>query len=136
MNDLREAIERMGMRFDPPGDGLDDLSRRLSRARTRRRITAGALALAVAAGGSLLALQRIPSSAHGPNSKIRVLATWAATATPKAASSAECPGPSGDSPPPVIPSTTSGPAGSSVDVSGRFDNDELWLQLWWNAGEP
>jgi hypothetical protein len=136
MNDVRDAIERVGTRFDPPDDGLEDLSRRLTRARTRRRVTAGALAVAVAAGGSLLALQWIPASAPGTTSKIRILATGAAIANAKAASTAQCPTPSGDSPPPVILSTSSGAAGSSVDVSGTFYNEELWLQLWWNAGEP
>jgi hypothetical protein len=140
MNDVRDAIERVGARFDPPDDGFEDLSRRLDRARKRRRIGAGALALAVATGGALLAFRSIPASAPGPNSRIRVLATWPATsnAIPKvvASSATGCPTPNGDSPPPVSLSATSGAAGSSVDVSGTFPNAELWLQLWWNAGEP
>ena len=82
MNDVREAMERVGARFDPPGGGLDDLTRRRKRAR-RRRLTAGMLALAVGAG-ALLAVQTFQASTPGQPSKIRVLATWAAAsaATP------------------------------------------------------
>jgi hypothetical protein len=35
----------------------------------------------------------------------------------------------------VVLSTTSGAAGSSVEVSGTFGSEELWMQLLWNAGE-
>jgi len=34
----------------------------------------------------------------------------------------------------VVLSSTSAPAGSSVEVSVTFGNRELWYQLWWNAG--
>jgi hypothetical protein len=139
MNEVREAIERVGALFDPPGDGFDDLSRRRKRARVRRGLTAGALALTAAAGGSFLAVRAFPASTQKPQSKIRILATWApaSMATPAAAASNEpiCPTPSGNDPPPVVLSSTSGAAGSSIEVSGRFWNDELWMQLWWNAGE-
>jgi hypothetical protein len=139
MTEVREAIERVGAQFDPPGGGFDDLSRRRKRARLRRRLTAGALGLTVAAGGLLLAVRAFPASTPKPHSDIRVLATWApaSTATPTVAASSEpaCPTPSGDDPPPVVLSSTSGAAGSSIEVSGTFWNEELWMQLWWNAGE-
>jgi hypothetical protein len=139
MNEVREAIERVGSRFDPPGDGWDDLSRRRNRARTRRRITVGALAVAVAAGGSLLAVRAFHTSTPEARSKVKVVATWPAAfaATPTAAAAAEptCPTPNGDSPPQVILSSTSGIAGSSIEVSGTFQTHQLWLQLWWNADE-
>ncbi len=138
MNDVREAIERVVARFDPPGGGLDDLSRRRKRARARRRLAAGALALMAATGGSLLAVRAFPAGTHAISPKTRVLATWAAApATPAAAASSEptCPTPSGDDPPPVVLSSTSGAAGSSVEVSGMFGTEELWMQLLWNAGE-
>jgi hypothetical protein len=139
MNEVREVIERVGARFDPPGGGFDDLSRRRKQARVRRRLTAGALALAVAAGGSLLVVRALPASTPGAPSKVRVLATWAAatSATPRAALSSQptCPTPSGDDPPAMVLSSTSGAAGSSIDVSGTFVTEELWMQLWWNAGE-
>jgi hypothetical protein len=138
MNDVREAIERVGARFDPPGGGLDDLTRRRKRARVRRRLTAGVLALAVGAG-ALLAVQAFKASTPRQPSKIRVLATWAAAsaATPTAGASSApiCPTPSGEDPPPVVLSSTSGAAGSSIEVSGRFETEELWMQIWWNAGE-
>jgi hypothetical protein len=44
-----------------------------------------------------------------------------------------CPRPSGDDPSPVILSSSSGSAGSSVDVSGTFSKGTVFLQLWWNA---
>jgi hypothetical protein len=139
MNEVREAIERLGARFDPPGDGFDDLSRRRRQARVRRRLMAGALALAVAAGGSLLVVRALPGSTSARHSKTRVLATWTATssATPRTtvSSKSKCPTPSGDDPPPVVLSSTSGAAGSSIDVSGMFVTEALWMQLWWNAGE-
>ena len=138
MNDVRETIERVGARFDPPDGGFDDLSRRRTRARVRRRLTTGALALTVAAGGSLLAVLAFPASTPRAPSKVKVLATWAASAaTPSAAASSgtTCPTPSGDDPPPVVLSSTSGAAGSSIEVTGMFGTEELWMQLWWNAGE-
>jgi hypothetical protein len=138
MSEVREAMERLGARFDPPEDGLDDLSRRRKRARLRRRVTTGTLALTVAAGGALLAVRAFPASTHRHPGKPRIIATWAgASATPTAAASVEptCPSPSGDSPAPVVLSSTSGPAGSSVEVTGVFGSSELWMQLLWNAGE-
>ena len=137
MNDVQEAIERVGARFDPPDEGFDHLFRRRNRVRKRRRIAAGAFALTVATGGSLLVVRAFPASRPGPHPQIKVVATWPATSplTPEAATPGglSCPTPSVDSPPPVSLSSTSGPAGSSVDVSGMFESGELWLQLWWNA---
>lgn len=139
MSDLHEAIERMGARFDPPVGGWEDLLGRRKRARVRRRLTAGALALVIAAGGSVLAVRAFPASAPGSPSKPKVLATWtagsAATPATTAPSAPACPTPSGDDPPPVVLASTSGAAGSSIGVSGSFFTDELWMQLWWNAGE-
>jgi hypothetical protein len=139
MNDLHAAIERVGAKFDPSDDGLDDLVRRRRRTLTRRRLTAGGLAIAVASGGLVVAVRALPSRSHGRPATFKVLATLTPTAaaTPTAAPSpgSTCPTPSGNSPPPLVLAATSGQAGSSVDVSGRFWNDELWMQLWWNAGE-
>jgi len=136
MNDVREAIERVGAGFDPAPGGFEDLARRRGRSRLRRRIAAGAFALTVAAGGSVVAVRAFLVANPRLPSKIRVAATW--PASPLAASSAaaagptECPLPA-DGDPAVTLSSNSGPAGSSVDVSGNFVNGELWLQLWWNA---
>lgn len=139
MNDAREAIERVGSRFDPPSYGFEDLAGRRNRTRTRRRITAGALALTFSVGALLLAVRAFPASTPGPPSKVKVLAKWPTTSavTPDAAAASEpsCPAPTGDGPPQVVLSSTSGPAGSSVDASGLFWTGQLWLQLWWNAGE-
>jgi len=96
------------------------------------------LALSVAAGGSLVAVVAFPAAHPPAHQKVTVIRTWAAasTATPTAAKAAvQCPTPSGDSPPPVVLSETSGAAGSSVEVSGTFGTAELWMQLLWNAGE-
>src|SRR5207248_11016056 len=38
MNDVEDAIDRIGRRFDPPPDGLARLTRRRHRVDTRRRI--------------------------------------------------------------------------------------------------
>ncbi len=140
MNEPRDAIERVGAGFDPPGDGLDDLHRRRQRTRTRRRLTAGAVAVTVAAGGSILAVRALPTSPGEPHPNIRVLATGSATSstlpTPAPSAGTTCPGPSSDDQTPVVLSSTSGAAGSTIDVKGTFfDSDELWMQLWWNAGE-
>jgi hypothetical protein len=136
MNDVREAIERIGEQFNPPDQGLEDLSRRRNRARARRRIAAGAFALAVAAGGSLLAVRAFlaPTPGSHPNTNVATTPPFSSPATSTAsASGPDCPAPSGDSRPQVVLSSTSGPAGSSVEVSGRFDTGQRWLQLWWNA---
>ena len=137
MNDVREAIERVGARFDPGEGGLEDLPRRRTRARRRRRVLAGALALAVMAGGSLLLVRAFPATSTAPHPKVQVIATWGAVsvATPAVATPVECPTPSGDSPPPVVLSDASGVAGSSIQLTGSFWNDGLWMQLWWNAAE-
>jgi hypothetical protein len=138
MNDVREAIERVGARFDPRGDGVEDLHRRRGRARMRRRSAAGALAVAVAAGGALLAVRAFPASAPQVHPRPVVVATWAAGSPVKAnppARGVYCPTPTGDSPPPVVLSTTTGTAGSSVRLSGSFGSEELWMQLLWNAGK-
>jgi hypothetical protein len=140
MNDVRDAIERVGARFDPEA-GLEDLARRGRRATIRRRVAAGVMALMVAAGGSLIAVLAFSKVSPAPPAKVRVAITWLTTssatpvATPTASSpvGASCPTPSGDSPPPVVLSSTSGRAGSSVEVSGTFETGEDWLQLWWNA---
>jgi hypothetical protein len=92
----------------------------------------------VAAGGSLFAVLALHSSTSTGPSKVKVLAKWAAASASSAGAQSNettCPTPSGDSPPPVVLSSTSGAAGSSVEVSGRFWNEELWMQLVWNAGE-
>jgi hypothetical protein len=138
MNDVRDAIDRVGAPFDPREAGFDDLTRRQTRARTRRRILAGALALAVMGGGSLLLVRAFPSPSSPPRPELRVIASWAAgtVAQPTAGSArVKCPTPSGDSPPPVVLSSTSGAAGSSIEVTGTFWDAGLWMQLWWNAGE-
>jgi hypothetical protein len=139
MNDLRDAIERTGAMFDPP-DGLDDLRRRGAVRRARRRGTAGALAIAVATGGAIFALRALPSSPSGPHPRSKLLATWAPAASVTPASEAStgttCPMPSSDDNAPMVLSSTSGPPGSTIDVTGTFPTDGLWMQLWWNAGEP
>src|SRR5205823_458190 len=105
--------------------------RRRKGRRARRRVATWAFALAVFAGGSVVAIRIFAASPHSPRPKIEVAATWpaASLATPTAAAAGrECPAPSGDSPPPVILSSTSGRAGSSVEVSGTFEPGFLWLQ--------
>jgi hypothetical protein len=135
MNDLRDAIERVGARFDPAGR-FDDLAGRRHRARVRRRVAAGALALTVAAAGTFIAVRAFSTSATGRPAKINFAATspTPSTATPSgAALEPSCPTPPGERPAPVVLARTSGPAGSSVEVSGTFETGEQWLQLWWNA---
>jgi hypothetical protein len=95
----------------------------------------------VAAGGSLIAVRAFSKVGPPAPAKVRVAITWLTTssATPTATSPVEasCPTPTGDSPPPVVLSGTSGRAGSSVEVSGTFEPGFEpgldWLQLWWNA---
>src|SRR5205809_958406 len=115
MNDVRDAIERVGSRFDPGGGGIQDLTRRRTRARTRRRLLAGAVALAVTGGGAVLLVQAFSPSGARPRPKLEVIATWtagAATTPIPGSAQVQCPTPSGDSPPPVVLSSASGAAGS------------------------
>jgi hypothetical protein len=139
MNDLREAIDRVGARFEPPPPGLDDLAGRRNRARARRRVAAGAFALAVAAAGSLVAVRAFTASSPAPGATISVGAESPSPSVgPSAAPSRtetgpSCPSPTGESPPQIVLSSRSAPAGSTVEVSGTFGSAELWLQLWWNA---
>jgi hypothetical protein len=138
MNDVKEAIERIGQRFDPPPDGLTELSRRRHRVDTRRRITAAALAVVVGVGGSVVAARAfLGSSSPERPGGVKVVtfpASSDVTPTPSTGD-VKCPTPSGDSPPAVILGSTSGAAGSSVQVSGTFQTGELWLQLLWNADD-
>jgi hypothetical protein len=137
MTDVRETIDRIGSRFEPPDGGWEELSRRRTRARIRRRIRAGALAVVVAVLGSVVAVRALWSEAPSTRRQPVLVATFpavAATASSSGSSgSVTCPTPTGDSPAPVTLSSSSGSAGSTVNVSGRFVNDEAWLQLWWNA---
>jgi hypothetical protein len=137
MNDVREAADRIGAKFDPNGDGLADLHRRRSRARRRRSILAGLVAVLVA-GGSLVLVRTLPNSTTRHRPKVKVIATWAVASPATSASpvaAVDCPTPSGDSPPPVVLSSTSAAPASMVEVSGTFQTKELWMQLWWNAGQ-
>jgi hypothetical protein len=136
MNDVREVVERITARLEP-ATGFDDLSARRDRGRTGRRIVAGALALLLAAGGSLLALRAFPRRTPSDSPQTIVAATWpassaVASSSSNAAARTDCPTPSGDDRAWSL-SSTSGPAGSSVDVSGTFQNGVYWVQLWWNA---
>jgi hypothetical protein len=139
MNDLREAIDRVGSSLDPSSDGFDDLIRRRRRARLRRRFEVGGVALAVAVAGLVVAVRALSPSTQKQPSTLEVLATLTPTATATATAAPSpgvaCPTPSGDSPGPVTLSSQQGPPGSSVDASGSFWDQELWVQLWWNAGE-
>jgi hypothetical protein len=137
MSDVRQAIERVGARWNPSGGGLAALLLRRNRVRTRRRIAAGAFAITVAAGGGLVAVRAFLAPASELPAKVNVAATWPATfpVVPPAANAGgpPCPTPSGEDPAQVVFSPTSGPAGSSVEVSGLFETGDLWFQLWWNA---
>jgi hypothetical protein len=136
MNDLREVFERVTAGLEP-ARGFDELSARRDWVRTRSRIVAGALALSLATGGSLLCLRAFPRRAWSDSPQTIVAATWpassaTASSSSKAAAQTDCPTPSGDDRAWAL-SSTSGPAGSSVDVSGTFQNGVYWVQLWWNA---
>jgi hypothetical protein len=130
MNDVRDAIERIGEAFDPRNGGFEDLARRRKRLRARHRVVAGALAAIVAVGGTLLTVRAFSATNPTPTPTIDP-----ATSGPTTKTSTACPGPPKDGSPIVTFSSTSGPAGSSVEVSGRFQTGERWLQVWWNADE-
>jgi hypothetical protein len=136
MNDVRETIERITAGLDPVS-GLDELSTRRNRSRTRRRIAAGALALTVATGGSLLAIRALPRRTPGTSPQPIVVATWPAASAPASGGSivaarTDCPTPSGDDRAWAL-SATSGAAGSNIEVSGTFQEGVYWVELWWNA---
>jgi hypothetical protein len=133
MNDVREAVERIGRRLTPTVGDLDDLSRRRNRARVRQRIAAVSVALTVATAGGLLLVRAFVISA--PGASTIGAASSSSPSTTLAEGQPECPSPSADTRPRVSLSATSGQAGSSVDVSGTFESGERWLQLWWNADE-
>jgi hypothetical protein len=138
MNDVKDAIDRIGQRFDPRSDGLAELTTRRHRVDVRRRITAGALALMVGVGGSIIAARAFLGSSTGHADQVRIVTVPAASGaspTPATAGGATCPTPTGDSPPQVVLGSSSAPAGSSVPVSGTFTTGERWLQLWWNADD-
>src|SRR5205823_11099297 len=102
VNDVKDAIDRIGQRFDPPPDGLARLTRRRHRVDTRRRITAGALALTVGVGGSILAARAFLGSSTGHANRVRIVTVPAASGaspTPATVGGPPCPRPSGDSPP-------------------------------------
>jgi hypothetical protein len=138
MNELREAIERITGRLDLAA-GFDDLPRRRDRTRARRRVAAGVTALAIAGAGSVLVVRAFPGGGGVPVPLPTIVAvTWPASAsatvspTSTAPPVTKCPTPSGDDRAWAL-SSTSGQAGSSVDVSGTFQNGQFWVQLWWNA---
>jgi hypothetical protein len=137
MNEVKEAIERITARLDP-AVGFEDLPRRRDRTRARRRLAAGVTALAIAAAGSLLVVRAFPGGGRAPAPLPTIVAvTWpaadSASGSPTAAAArTDCPSPS-DHDRAWALSSTSGPAGSSVDVSGTFQNGQFWVQLWWNA---
>jgi hypothetical protein len=137
VNELREAMDRLGAPYEPSEDGWGDLARRRTRVRRRRRITRVGLVVAVVAGGSLAAARTLTPPTTNGDGKVKVLATWpvASLATPTTAAAAgpSCPAPSGDSPPPVNLPAASGAAGSSMHAVGSFQTGWLWFQLWWNA---
>jgi hypothetical protein len=133
MTDVREAIDRIGERVDPPGNDLADLLRRRDRIRARKRVTAAGLALMIATGGVVIAARAFLAPTSQPTSRVRVAASWPAPRAAVMEAETICPTPSGDDPPPVVLSSDSGPAGSSVDVSGTFPKGTVFLQLWWNA---
>jgi hypothetical protein len=140
MNDIKETIERIGKRFDPPPEGLAELSRRRRRVDMRRRITAGTLAVVVGVGGSVLAARAFLGSSPPARTDGFKVVTFPAASTvsptpPATTGEVKCPTPSGDSPPAVILGSTSGAAGSSIQVSGTFQTGQLWLQLLWNADD-
>jgi len=77
MGDLRPDLERLGRRVEPDVDAFERLERRRRRKERNRRAAAGALALVVAAGGSLalyVALRnddaRIPGIAGGTGASV------------------------------------------------------------------
>lgn len=98
------------------------------------------MALAVAAGGAVFAARAFIGATPGPHPPTNVAAasassTPATSTTTAAVGVSDCATPSGDSPPAVVLSSTWGPAGSSVEVSGTFQTGDRWLQLWWNAAD-
>jgi hypothetical protein len=130
MNDVRDAVERVGQRFAPSDSGFEDLSRRRGRIRTKRRVAAGGVALLVAVGGTTVAVRAFVQTSPTPRSAINTGGTRSATSA-----SAECPGPPADGSPLVTFASTSGTAGSLIEVSGAFQTGERFLQVWWNADE-
>jgi hypothetical protein len=133
MNGVREAVDRIGERVDPPRGDLADLSRRRDRLRARKRLTAAGVALMIVTGGTVVAGRAFLAQTPEPTSRVRVAASWPGTGAAETEAERICPRPSGDHPSLVALSSDSGPAGTSVDVSGTFLNGTVFLQLWWNA---
>jgi hypothetical protein len=135
VNEIRDVIDRVGASFDSGGASLENLNRRRNRIRARKRIRAGGLALLIAGCGSLLAARAFLVSSPEPITSVSVAATGQESGTTATTAETTCPTPSGDSPPPVVFSSVSGPVGSSVEVTGTFQTHFAFLQLWWNADE-
>src|SRR5205823_13085502 len=69
MSDLRTHLDRVAQRARPVPDPFERLALRLRRHQRNRRITAGILAVAVAAGGALAAFTAFHQPATGPASR-------------------------------------------------------------------
>ena len=138
MNDLKEAIDRIGERFDASAGGLPTLEERRRRSGAQRRLAAASVALVVGIAGSVLVARAFLGPTDGsPEITIPQAAnstTSSSTSSPLAGT-AICPTPSGDSPPSIVLESTTGAAGSTVRVSGSFQTGQAWLQLWWNADD-
>jgi hypothetical protein len=135
VNEIRDVIDRVGASFDSGVASLDDLNTRRDRIRARKRITAGGMALLIAGGGSLLAARAFLVSSPEPTTSVSIATTGQGSEAAATTSETTCPTPNGDSPPPLVLSTVSGPAGSTVEVTGSFQTHFAFLQLWWNADE-
>jgi hypothetical protein len=134
MNDVKDAVDRIGERFSPSLGGLAELEGRRRRSGTRRRAATGVFALIVGVAGSALAWHAFlgPTDSH-PRIDVLTAATSSTSASNGTADRGTCPAPSGESPPTVMLGSNSAAAGSSVDVSGSFQTGQAWVQLWWNA---
>lgn len=86
MNDVREAINRIGELFDPPTVGLGDLARCRDRARARRRVTAACLALVITSAGLVLTARAFWAQTREPAPRVRLAASWPA---PRSAAATE-----------------------------------------------
>jgi len=139
----KEALERLGSKFEPPPDGLDRARRRRNERRRHRRVSAALVALSVAAGGGTLAWRAFSGTAAAPVRHPRPVASGTTSPAPipsDTSSPPNCPsnqgefswinGPGEGTPPPGAKVTIGGPVPLLDQSDQQVRPDTVWV--WWN----
>jgi hypothetical protein len=123
MKDLKQTLEDLAERFEPPSDGFARYLRKHEQRRQQRQrllaVTLSALVLAAGAIAGVEAFSGKTQTAFAGIRSFKAAATYSTTATQQ-----ECPAlsktPDNPNPYGSVLSTASGPAGSTVTISGHL----------------